>query len=54
LSLQSQPVAPTRRTEERQEFVDRLEQGVRRRIASNPASLGNMVGIIILYQQVTD
>ena len=35
-------------------FADRLEEGVRRRIASNPASLGNMVGIIILYKQATD
>jgi hypothetical protein len=43
-----------RRAEERQEFVDRLEQGVRRRIASNPASLGNLVGLIILYKQATD
>jgi len=31
-------------------FAERLEEGLRRRIASNPASLENMVGIIILHK----
>ena len=49
----SQALAPTRGEEERQMFADRLEEGVRRRIASNPASLENMVGIITLHKQAT-
>jgi hypothetical protein len=50
----SQALAPTRGEEERQMFADRLEEGVRRRIASNPASLENMVGIIVLNKKATD
>lgn len=50
----SQALAPTRGAEERQMFADRLEEGVRRRIASNPASLENMVGIIVLNKKATD
>jgi len=50
----SQTLALTRDVEERRIFADRLEDGVRRRIASNPASLENMVGIITLYKQATD
>ena len=50
----SQALALTRDVEERQIFADRLEDGVRRRIASNPASLENMVGIITLHKQATD
>jgi SAM dependent carboxyl methyltransferase len=50
----SQALAPTRGVEERQEFADRLEEGVQRRIASNPASLENMVGIVVLNKQATD
>jgi hypothetical protein len=50
----SQALAPTRDAEERQVFADRLEEGVRRRIASNPASLENMVGMITLHKQATD
>ena len=49
----SQALAPTRDAGERQIFADRLEEGVRRRIASNPASLENMVGIIALHKQAT-
>jgi hypothetical protein len=47
----SQALAPTRGVEERQMFADRLEEGVQRRIASEPASLENMVGIIVLKKQ---
>ena len=50
----SQAPAPTRNTEERQIIADRLEEGVRRRIASNPASLENMVGMITLHKQAID
>jgi SAM dependent carboxyl methyltransferase len=50
----SQALAPTRDTEERQIFADRLEEGVGRRIASNPASLENMVGMITLHKQASD
>jgi SAM dependent carboxyl methyltransferase len=42
----SQALAPTRDAEERQIFADQLEEGVGRRIARNPASLENMVGMI--------
>ena len=35
----AQALAPTRSAEERREFVDRLEEGMRRRIASAPAGL---------------
>jgi hypothetical protein len=31
-----------------------LEEGVRRRTATSPASLENMVGIITLHKQATD
>jgi hypothetical protein len=48
----SQALASTRGAAERQQFADGLEEGVRRRIASNPASLENMVGIIVLNKQV--
>ncbi len=47
----SQAFAPTRGTEVRQAFADRLEEGVRRRAASNPTSLKNLVGIIVLNKQ---
>jgi hypothetical protein len=50
----SQALAPTRDAERRRIFGDRLEEGVRRRIASNPASLENMVGMITLHKQATD
>jgi hypothetical protein len=50
----SQALAPTRDAGERQVFADRLEEGVRRRIATSPASLENMVGIITLHKQATD
>jgi hypothetical protein len=48
----SQALASTRGAAERQMFADRLENGVQRRIAANPASLENMVGIIVLNKQV--
>jgi hypothetical protein len=44
----SQALAPTRDAGERQEFVDR------RRIANSPASLENMVGIIVLNKKAPD
>jgi hypothetical protein len=50
----SQALASTRDAEERRIFADRLEEGVRRRIASKPASLENMVGMITLHKQATD
>ena len=50
----SQALAPTRDARELLIFADRLEEGVRCRIASNPASLENMVGIITLHKQATD
>jgi hypothetical protein len=50
----SQALAQTRDAGERQIFADRLEEGVRRRIAASPASLENMVGIITLHKQATD
>ena len=50
----SQALAPTRGAEERQEFADRVEEGVRRRMASSPSSLDNMVGIIVLNKKATD
>ena len=50
----AQALAPTRSAEGRQEFVDRLEEGVRRRIASAPASLQNMVGIVVLNKNAAD
>jgi SAM dependent carboxyl methyltransferase len=50
----SQALAPTRDAGERQIFADRLEEGVRRRTATSPASLENMVGIITLHKQATD
>jgi hypothetical protein len=50
----AQALAPTRGAVERQIFADRLEGGVARRIASEPASLENMVGIIILSKHATD
>ena len=50
----SQALVPTRDAGERQIFADRLEEGVRRRIATSPASLENMVGIITLHKQATD
>jgi hypothetical protein len=50
----SEALAPTRSPEERQEFAGRLEEGVQRRIAANPASLENMVGIIVLNKQARD
>jgi SAM dependent carboxyl methyltransferase len=49
----SQALAPTRDAGERQVFADRLQEGIARRIASNPASLENMVGIIALHKQAT-
>jgi hypothetical protein len=50
----SQALASTRGAEKHQMFAERLEEGLRRRIASNPASLENMVGIIILHKQAPD
>ena len=50
----SQALAPTRDAGERQVFADRLQEGIARRIASNPASLENMVGIISLHKQAAD
>ena len=50
----SQALAPTRCAEERQILADRLEEGVRRRVASNAASLENMVGIIVFNKNATD
>jgi hypothetical protein len=50
----SQALAPARDARERLIFADRLEEGVRRRVAGNPASLENMVGIITLHKQATD
>jgi hypothetical protein len=50
----SQALAPTRGAAERQMFADRLEEGVAQRIAADPASLENMVGIIVLKKQASD
>jgi SAM dependent carboxyl methyltransferase len=50
----SQALASTHNVEERQIFADRLEEGVRRRIAGSPASLENMVGMITLHKQATN
>ena len=50
----SQALAPTRDAAEREVFADRLQEGIARRIASNPASLENMVGIIALHKQAAD
>jgi hypothetical protein len=50
----AQALAPTRSAEERREFVDRLEEGVRRRIASAPAGLQNKVGIVVLNKKAVD
>jgi hypothetical protein len=50
----SQALAPTRDAGEREVFADRLQEGIARRIASNPASLENMVGIIALHKQAAD
>ena len=54
VSSLSQALAPTRDARELLIFADRLEEGVRCRIASNPASLENMVGIITLHKQATE
>jgi hypothetical protein len=50
----SQALASTRAAAERQMFADRLEEGVAQRIAADPASLENMVGIIVLKKQASD
>jgi hypothetical protein len=50
----SQALAPTRDAGEREVFADRLQEGIARRFASNPASLENMVGIIALHKQAAD
>jgi hypothetical protein len=47
----SQALLPTRSPKERTAFADRLEEGMRRRVVDNPASLENMVGIIALNKQ---
>jgi hypothetical protein len=47
----AQALAPTRSAGERQAFADRLEEGVARRVASNLASLKNLVSIIVLHKQ---
>ena len=50
----AQALAPTHSPQERLEFVDRLEEGVRRRIASAPAGLQNMVAIVVLNKKPVD
>ena len=46
-----QALAATRSDEERRAFADRLEEGVRRRLARAPARLNSLVGIIVLATQ---
>ena len=46
-----QALAATRSGEERRAFADRLEEGVRRRLARAPARINSLVGIIVLAKQ---
>ena len=46
-----QALVATRSGEERRAFADRLEEGVRRRLASAPARLSSLVGIIVLAKR---
>jgi hypothetical protein len=46
-------LAPERTAEERQDFAQRLEDGLRHRLLTKPALLDNLVGIIVLAKQDT-
>ena len=46
-----QALAATRSGEERRAFADRLEEGVRQRLARAPARINSLVGIIVLAKQ---
>ena len=46
-----QALAASRSGEERRAFADRLEEGVRRRLARAPARMNSLVGIIVLAKQ---
>jgi hypothetical protein len=46
-----QALAASRSGEERRAFADRLEEGMRRRLARAPARMNSLVGIIVLAKQ---
>jgi hypothetical protein len=50
----SQALDPSRGVEQRQAFADRLEQGLRQRLADRPARLDHLVGIIVLAKEAAE